>query len=619
MSLSDIFSVTPRLVLLLAGLLVPGAALLRAGRLPWSLAASFVSSGVLLYLSVLGCTLLHAPITPGSLSLCLILFSAAGILVAARHRTAIPREEPGPWAFLTSLGRWTPLYLAFWVVVIHQLATNPLSGPDVHFRWSHLAEQMLRHGSLEFYPPRTGDNFVSYFWAESVPPGIASVYAWAYGCGGSHDPLWTSPVVLLQLLSAHELVWRLGCRHGGIGAGRFALLLVAACPLLTWSFLIGQETGLLAAAVCGLVWCLDRSRQTHAVGWAMLGGVFAVAAASTREYGLAYAVLAVAAAALNANSRRRGILIAAAACAVAAIWPLRVWAMTGNPFFSLSVGGLFPTNSVFIAWNDEFRAAQRTALGSAAAWGELLRYLALWALPAGLGVLALLWTTFRRFGAARLLSGFAGLTAVLWFVSVSFTAGGLFYSLRVLAPAFALSIVAASWLIAAYNASAVVRRWLPLGIALLSLEALPKTLVLPDNPYRVPFRNWATASRQITESFHVADPELAAKLARLPGRRRIVSDGFDLPELGARVGLEVAPLWSPEFRWLVDSTIDPAMAARQWQSSGLRFLVMGRTGPMAAWLPTHAQMRTTYFTIDPVDQTDTHVILEIRPTGVPIP
>jgi hypothetical protein len=157
------------------------------------------------------------------------------------------------------------------------------------------------------------------------------------------------------------------------------------------------------------------------------------------------------------------------------------------------------------------------------------------------------------------------------------------------------------------------------GLALLVLESLPKTLVLPDNPYRVPIRDWADASRKITDSFHAAQPELAAKLARLPGGHRIVSDGFDLPELGATVGLEVAPLWSPEFDWLANQAIDPAEAARRWQASGLRFLVMGRTGPMHDWLQTHARMRTAYYSIEQVDETNSHVILEIKATGTPVP
>jgi hypothetical protein len=619
MSLTEILLAAPKLVLLLAGLMGPGTLLLRACRLPWSLAGSFVSSCALLYLVVLGCVVFHLPISLLSLLLGLAIFSAAFVVIMVRRRGAVAPDETIPGAFLTSLRGWTPLYVAFWVIVLYRLTTDPLSGPDVHFRWSYLAEQMLRHGSLDFYPPQSGEDFVRYFWPESIPPGIAGVYAWAYGCAGSFNPLWTAPVVLLQLLSLHDVIWRLAYRHGGGPAARNAVLLAAACPLLTWSFLIGQETGLLAVAVVGLVWCLDRSREAKGTGWAVLGGVFAVAAASTREYGLVYAVMAVAAATVMAGPGRNVCWLAAVALPATAIWPARVWLATGNPFFSLDLGGFFPTNSVFIAWNDIFRSAQRTTLSSAASWGELARYLLLWALPASLGAVAMLALFLRRSRGALLVAAFAALAAGLWLMSVAYTAGGLFYSLRVLAPALALSIVAAGWASIRLFASPRAVRWLAVGLALMSLEALPKTLVLPDNPYRVPVREWPDASRRITESFHAANPELAARLARLPGRRRVASDSFDLPGVGATVGVEVAPLWSPGYSWLFDNKMDPADAARRWVGSGLRFIVVGRTGAMRDFVQTHAPGRTPYYTIEVADETSSHVILEIKPTGLPVP
>src|SRR5687768_8242951 len=56
---------------------------------------------------------------------------------------------------------------------------EPLAGPDIEFRWSFLAEQMLRLGTLDFYPPRSAGDFFSYFWVESIPPGVAALHAWA--------------------------------------------------------------------------------------------------------------------------------------------------------------------------------------------------------------------------------------------------------------------------------------------------------------------------------------------------------------------------------------------------------------------------------------------------------
>src|SRR6185436_4657850 len=97
----------------------------------------------------------------------------------------------------------------------------------IEFRWSFLAEQMLRIGSLEFYPPVSAEDFLSYFWAESIPPGASALHAWAYACAGGVRSIWTMPAVVLQMASLHEILWRTAARIGGISAARFACLAAA--------------------------------------------------------------------------------------------------------------------------------------------------------------------------------------------------------------------------------------------------------------------------------------------------------------------------------------------------------------------------------------------------------
>jgi len=72
----------------------------------------------------------------------------------------------------------------------------------------------------------------------------------------------------------------------------------------------------------------------------------------------------------------------------------------------------------------------------------------------------------------------------------------------------------------------------------------------------------------------------------------------------------VLPLWSPEVAWLFDETLKPTEVARRWRKSGLRYLVLGKTGASANFMQTHARWRAPYFTLKPVAETETHVILE---------
>lgn len=608
MHLPEFIEIPLRLGLLLAGLLLPGSMVLRALRLPWSLAAAFVTSAAVLYVVVLigACT---------GLTVSLVTLTAALGLVALAGRMVPTRPNPdalnSSFSCFTRIGPWLPLYLAFWAVVLYRLVAQPLSGPDVYFRWSYLAEQMLRYGSLDFYPPRSGADFVRYFWAESIPPGIASLYAWAYACAGSRQALWTSPVVALQLLSLHEFIWRLASRWGGELVARRAVLLAAATPLLTWAVLIGQETGLTAVAVAGLVWCFHHLRAAPNRRWAALAGICALAAAGTREYGPVFAVAAVAAAWLMRLPRRCLVVLAWVALPAAFIWPVRVWMLTGNPLYSLSLGGLFPVNQRFTDWNDGFRAAHGFRFLALDSWLTLGRYLLLWALPAVAGLAALVALLVQRLREARIVAGFVGLVAGLWLLSLPYTAGGLFYSLRVLTPAYALLAVVAAYGIGLYLPHPVVARFAALFIVLFSLESLPKTLVLPENPYRIARRDWPEAGGQFIASVREQEQRLLAKVRPLPDRKRIVTDNAGLPRVLATIGTEAVPLWSPEVAWLFDDRLKSEDIAQRWQKSGLRYMVLGKSGPTTEFIRTHARWRAPYFILNEVAESDDQVVLEV--------
>ncbi len=603
-----------RLALLFAGLLLPGSMLLRALRLPWSLAAAFATSAATLYVVVLIFAWTGAVISLLTLAAALALVTLVAALVPARpSRTQISSS----FASFGQMGWWLPLYGAFWLIVIYRLGLHPLNGPDVTFRWSWLAEQMLEFGSLDFYPPRSGEDYLRYFWAESIPPGVASLYAWAYACAGGKQALWTSPVVALQLLAVHEIIWRLANRWGGEVIARRAVLLAAACPLLTWSVIMGQETGLTTVAVTGIVWSLHHLRDENGSRWAVLAGIFSIVAASTREYGAIFALAAIAATVWLGAPRRQTWLLAAVALPVAVAWPLRVWVLTGNPIYSLNLAGIFPVNPVFTAWNDTLRGPSSQALTAWESWVSLGRYLLLWALPAVAGVAALSMLLVQRLREARVIALFVALVFALWFASVAYTAGGLFYSLRVLGPALALLAFIASYGLGFWVQHSAAARYAAVCVGLLLLESLPKTLVLPENPYRAEVKHWLQAAQQVPVLAQAWEHELLKKLQPLPDRRKILSDFVGAPRLLAAIGTEVAPLWSPEVAWLFDETLPPEEVARRWRKSGLRYLVLGKSGATANFMPTQARWRAPYFTLRTVTETDTHVILEATVAAEP--
>ncbi|HVU16155.1 MAG TPA: hypothetical protein VHD32_04490 [Candidatus Didemnitutus sp.] len=610
--MNGVFADSLRLLVLVAGLVVPGALLLRALRLPRSLAGAFCASAALLSTCVMVFAFLHIPISAATLGLGLAIVSAPAAWFG-RGAVAPVTENAGEISPLRALGFAAIPYALFWIVVIFRLGTDPLSGPDIQFRWARLATEILKSHSLDFYPAVTGADFQRYYWPESIPPGVGALYVWAFGCGGSASPHWTTPVILLELVSLHELVWRLARPHGTRVAA-LALLLLSACPLLNWTFLIGQETGLLAVGVVAIVLGLDLARREPQGGGLFLAGIGAIVAGSTREYGPAFVVFAVVAAFLQRESRTRSWIVAAISVPPCALWLAWVTMRTGNPFYSLDVLGAFPVNAIFVEWNDSFRAAQKSVLASVSGWESLARYLGIWAIPSVLGLFAWLIPAIRRSGGALVLASAVTLSIAIWVWSVGYTAGGLFYSLRVLAPALALLVIPAARGIEAIASSNASRQVVLVLTLLLALEALPKTLVLPDNSYRVPVSEWTVAAQRISAGFRSDETELVAALQRLSAHA-VISDGFALTVPAEAAGIRVAPIWSPDCEGLFRRDSDPVESSRRLKEAGLRFIVVGTTGTLQNWVREHARLELLGLEFREVGRTSGHVIFELRSRG----
>lgn len=616
-----------RFVLLLAGLLGPGAALAAALRLPRSLALWFAGSALSLFATVLALQLLGLRISLLSLAAGVALIALAALLARRFRPAASPAlGEPGDhWLTpLRQMGHWTPLYVLFWAAVLWRAWHEPLAGPDVEFRWGFLAEQMLRLGTLDYYPPRSAADFLSYFWAESVPPGAAALHAWSFACAGGAVAAGTVPAVVLQLWSLHEMLWHAAERLNGLTAARCACLAAAACPLLTWSVLIGQETGLTALALAGIACSAVAWLETRATGWAAAAGGFAVLGAAAREYGLVFPVLG-AVALLAASADRRAWSAFATVAALALIWPLRTWLLTGNPLHSLALGNLFPVNLRFIAWINHDADALGAVLHSRDGWFNLGRLLMFFAPTALCGWLFLAVGSARRVHSA--LVGFAASLAILllWFASVRYTNGGLFYSTRVMSPALTLGALAAGIGFAPFVAPFAKHRSLTLAlVGTLTVAMLPATLALPQNPWRVPWRNWPAFSPPSPLATGPADATVALvqrALAQPPsvagapqgGRPPVVladSPGFQRRFLP--LGISVVPPWSPHVDWLFDPTLSPVEVQRQWRESGVRFVVVAKWQSNLAFFDRHSRWLQPPFRRELIGETSLTAVFSLR-------
>lgn len=572
-----LLSLAAKIALLLAGLLLPGVAAMRALAVPRTLGACFAGSVVILYGVVLALDGANLRISLGSLSVGLALVLIALFLAERlRSKPATVETEHTDWlTIFRQMGAWTPLFALAWVALIWRAVHDPLAGPDIEFRWGFLAEQLLRQGSLDFYPPQTASDFTAYFWAESIPPGVATLHAWAFACAGSFDPVWTVPAVVLQLWALHDLLWHTAERIGGPRAARLACMAAASAPLLAWSFLLGQETGLTTLSAVGIAFALVGWQQTRGVGWAALVGGFGVLGAAAREYGLIFPVLA-GFGLLGCSGTRRAWLAFAAVSLASLVWPLRTFLLTGNPFHSLRFAGL-PVNERFIAWIEHDADAFGAVIKTTAGWIDVARYLTQFAPLALVGLVVLIPAllrahSWRREAAAVLVAAVA--LFALWIASVRYTNGGLFYSLRVISPALGLGALVAG---VALSAVAARRPRLysraTLALGLLTLGTIPSTLALPQNPWRTPPRDWPAFAPRLSAPMGEADETVA--IVRRTGRPGVViADGAGYQRRFATAGMTAIPLWSPAVDWLFDAELAPAEAARRWRESGARFLIV---------------------------------------------
>ncbi|MEJ1973233.1 MAG: hypothetical protein WDM96_12460 [Lacunisphaera sp.] len=526
----------------IAGLLLPGVGWALAWRWPVPWLAGGIVSALTLFAAVLGSAMSGVPITLFWLGSVQAAVALAGAFFWWRNRS-------GPTAPVTRvrLEWWLALpALPMMVSTLMRVGLHPLAGADNVFRWDRLAQLMVSTGSLDYYPPHTSEAFGLYFWADGIAPLVSSLYAWTYLAVGSPDIGWTSIPVLLQSVGMYFLLFELGRIWGGVRGGWFAIALAGATMLLQFAFCLGQETGLTALGVGGMVLYLvhwQRTKQSHLL---VPAAACAALAACAREYGLAF--ILVGAGWAWRSSSRLGLRFVLGAGLLPGAWHLRNWILTGNPFYAQDVAGWFPLNPVFNTWMQGYVVLHGRALHELAGWREVGRLLLMGAVPAlvGFGAGAILWR--RQAGWWGCLA-LGALVALLWVVSVPYTAGGFFYSLRVMSP---LMLLGCAW------GGAALARWAPgrrhlagllAGLTFFGLDAALRAWTIPINPYTIPPREWPDAGYRIQLDFIRDDEAFVENIARQVSGK-VLSDSAGLQPIFHEQHKKLMPLWTPEVAFL---------------------------------------------------------------------
>lgn len=551
-------------VSLIIGFWSPGAALARLLGSPSRFAVPFLLSLVLLFHAAFWPLALGVPLRWPTVAL-LLLGTTAALALAALRRPAPEPEAVAPPS------RWPERLLLAGAVLVGALlafrcALVPLNGYDTYWRWDYLARCLLEQGHLDFYPPRTADDFAIYSYAEGIPPLVSVSYWWLYAAAGRPLPTATALLIAAQYGAILLFTYRIAARLFSLRAGVIAVAGLASSLLFLRAVAIGQETGLTALSLAGMTAALVSAREGRDSGAMVLGGLAAALGALAREYGWAFVPCGLLLLLWRRRSAREMAVFTVAACAAAAPWYGRNALLTGNPLFSNRFLGL-PVNEAHAALIDFYRQQLGVAGWSAGQWSEFGQYLLSVApLPLLLGAPAALLLGRRH--------GYLGIAAlvvtVLCLTSIGYTSGLFRYALRVLSPALVVLSVLAGGLVDRLP-------WRParalvlVAAAVLLARAALYALVYPYLPFTAPPTVWPRMALEVKRRAPSAAEDALPGLvsAVLPPGSRLLAENTYAHAALAGSEYPVVMVWGPEVAFLFDPSLDARAVEERLRQRGI--------------------------------------------------
>ena len=581
-----------QLILALLGLFLPGWLLARSLRMPAAWAAAMPLSALVICQSVVVLACLGWRIEFWRVAAVLALVSAVAAAAAAGRWQDWAAEARAAVVSLRGRvrDRQVAVLAGFVATIVAVFAVRvtlwPLSGWDTFWRWEWLARLLLEEGSLAHYPPVTAEDFAVYPYPDGIPPLVSGVYWWLYAGLGVAVPRVTAVAVVAEYVSLLGLVHAAAERLSGRGTGWLAAAAAAATPLLTGSVAIGQETGFTALAVAGQILCGLAARETPSWRLAVACGLFAALGGLARDYGPALGVCGVMLLAQSPATRRL-VPVFVLAAATAGLWYARSWALTGNPVYSTPTPLGLPANPVHALILESYKQSlglTRQGWAAARTIAEAVAYGGLATLLLGLAGLC------RTGRAAWPLMATVGIVIGLWAWSVGYTAGGVWYSLRVLSPAWTVLAVLVPAGVAGIpsaagtaRGSAVAATGFAMAVA-AGLLALVAMAIYPIDIARVagaPDLGLVAALPAMSRTDPIEEcPDMLEMLMRLEAAPvpacRLLTDSAYVPLALRRAEsrFEAVIVWSPEVAFLFDPRVAAEEAQARLHALGIRLALI---------------------------------------------
>lgn len=468
-----------------------------------------------------------------------------------------------------------PVFLSVLLIFFKSSILNSVG--DQIFRWYFLAARILETGSFSYYPPMSADDYNLYFFTDSFPPIVSFSYFWLYSLFGKVENVLVCIPVTLQYILILVFGYRLSMalpdsKRNGI----FSILLMGSSTLLFYSVTIAQETGITALSMVALVYFLVR-KNPCSNGDALMAAFAASLGALSREYGGIFIICGTIVI-LWKRTPVRILFYYLFFCAVLTVpWYLRTIIITGNPFYSNPVGGLFAINPVHKGIIDGYKEAigLKSYMNMDALKHLLLGLSFALGLPFFIGIFSIL-RHIRHLGFFLVI---AVLMFSLWIYSI-WIPGGLFHSMRILSPAIAILAVCGGYYLGCISKERPkVHLSLLCILSFLCLLAFLQNTVVPSNPLNLKLKDWplATGIVQDIEAYQ-APIDL---IQPLPDDSKILSDNAPFHAILALNGKEnrnirVIPVWSPEVRFLFEKGMTFEEGRARLKKGGINYVLLNK-------------------------------------------
>ncbi|MBW8781807.1 MAG: glycosyltransferase family 39 protein [Verrucomicrobia bacterium] len=549
-----------------AGYFGPGYLLSRQWSSPAPVLSAFLGSCVALFYTVLLLDACDIPASRGAVAALLVVI-CLGIFWLNRR---LPKPPSSMTRLRLRLGDlwWLFPVLCGLAAIVGRAWIEPLSGYDNGFRWDYIAHLLVRQGDLHFYPPVTAADFDLYAWCDGIPPLVPVLNFWIYLGTGSEEIGLTVARVAIEAGLLFYTVFLLGKKLWGAAGGQAAIAALSTSSLLLWGVAMGQETGLTALGMAAMLYFITEYEEgkRSVLLWA---GIAAGVAGLSREYALAFPLIGLLALRWKGASWRSLALFGFTAWAIAAPWYVRNALHTGNPLYSQSVGGLFPVNAAYAESMSTIASfwsvsAHWSWLGS---FGTHVAALAGMALVLGVAGAVRAGSRSIPFVAAMLL------TIALWLWSLSQTAGGWIYAMRVLTPCIAVAAALAGWI-----GTIDSRRWkavLALLLSLVAVDATRRAWLLPVFPMApiLPY-DWQVWKETRLELYMIRSHKVWDVLAFTMGNEGIAVDHPAYHAELTRRGALAIPFFSPRVAPFYDRKLSWSEALAALRHNRVRLVVV---------------------------------------------